>query len=58
LHRYLLQRLELIRQNQSLRAGWSKLKALPQESLRLLDLSWLRSRASGETPSKKEEEDA
>lgn len=47
LYRYLRRRLTLIDAKESLRAGWSKLKALPQESLRVLDFQWLRGRFSG-----------
>jgi len=58
LHRYLLRRLELIRQGTPLRAGWSKLKTLPQESIHLLDFQWLRSHHADEAPADEPERDA
>ena len=48
LYRYLVQRLELVRRRTSLRAGWSKLMALPKESVRLLESHWPWARHSSE----------
>jgi len=56
LQRYLLRRLALIRKTgRPLRATLSKLQTRPiQESVRLLDLNWLRSRLSTRSPEEDE----
>ena len=54
LHRYLVRRLELIRQNKRPLGEWLK-KAWPEDSLRLLDFPPLRSRRSENAPSKRDE---
>ncbi len=47
LHRYLARRLEIIRQHPNLRESWSRLKKLPRERIRLLEIYWLWSREPG-----------
>jgi hypothetical protein len=58
LYRYLLQRLELTRRRAALRNGWSKLMALPKESIQLLETHWPWSRRVSEPPSKEGPGDA
>lgn len=53
LYRYLLQRLEVLRQyapphSSQLRVGWTKLKALPKESIRVLETHWPRIQKTGD----------
>ncbi len=55
LDRYLKRRLTLIHPDTLLQESWSKLKALPRESIRLLEPPWLRSRRPDDTPTEPEE---
>lgn len=54
LYRYLRQRLELI---VSFRHGWSKLIALPKESISLIETHWLAIRPSDEQPTADEQDE-
>ncbi len=57
LDRYLQQRLTLVRENRVLNEGWSKLKTLPRESIRLLEPNGLRSRRSSDASAEQENRD-
>ncbi|MBN1890612.1 MAG: glycosyltransferase [Thermoflexales bacterium] len=58
LDHYLRQRLTLVREKSLLTESWSKLKTLPQESIRLLESDWLRSLRWGDAPAEQEDPDA